>query len=150
MTVTMDQRQDPTSSSSVVLVAYMCVGDLGSCIPEEPRTGDNCPLKLDPWNFLHNLRAAPQKSPFFPPPPRIVCCLYDHWAEAVGLATFSRVHRTVLLAFPFSVLEDVSVGEISYSPFQVSVHCQVSQALVRAGSGWPTLRHLFSHWVHRS
>lgn len=69
MTVTMDQRQDPTSSSSVVLVAYMCVGDLGSCIPEEPRTGDNCPLKLDPWNFLHNLRAAPRKSPFSSAPP---------------------------------------------------------------------------------
>lgn len=148
MTVTMDQRQDPTSSSSVVLVAYMCVGDLGSCIPEEPRTGDNCPLKLDPWNFLHNLGSSTEES--FLPLPQIVCCLYDHWEEAVGLATFSRVHRMVLLAFPFSVLEDVSVGEISYSPFQVSVHCQVSQALVRAGSGWPTLRHLFSHWVHRS
>lgn len=120
---------------------------MGSCIPEKPRTGDNCPLKMDPWNFLHNLRAAPRKSPFSPP--RIVCYLYDHWEEAVGLAALSRVHRLILLVFPFPALGDVSVGGISYSPFQVSVHRQGSQVLVRASSGWQTHGHLFSYWVHR-
>lgn len=56
----------------------------------------------------------------------------------MGLAALSRVHRPILLVFPFPALRDVSVGGIRYSLFQVSVHRQVSQALVRTSSGRQT------------